>query len=421
MLKVIATGADRGELDNNARQIALYNAIFVGYPEANGIPKAEPLARPSLYDEKLAEFDKLITDPATPAKYNMVVTNHPSIPISKVSKKLIEGPVIVAVNTKAIRRDLEEKGYLPSLAVLGYKPSVCVFPDEAWLIKKQYYTTVANQGTEVKIWKYREAVVDPEFKIISDNFKSKFDKFFEIKSIADALDARANEDFVNNQSADGTYQSVESKLFSTLSPDLVIRIDILMAKVSGGNRATITLKCIDPFSSMEVINGQPMTRDSREDELNTTKASFMGAVDDIYPRIVDYFITRESNGAQGNLSVEIAGNLAGTLDFETPIQDKDKETNLARIIKTVLAKNVQKGKNDVVRHELDGLADKTRLAYKKVFIPIYYLDPDTETKEKNTFVNLGKAIQSKLKSVGISSTVISLGMGTVKVRITEKI
>lgn len=420
LLLVRTSGEDKNIIDENAKKIAIYNAIFVGYPEANGIPKAEPLAKSSLYDEKKVEFTKFIEDPSTPAKYGMKVTNHPSIPLSKVSKKLIEGPVIVSLNLKALRSDLEEKGYIKSTSQLGYKPAVTILPDEAWLVRKGYFTEVDNQGTIVKVWKYREAIIDSEFKIISDNFKSKYEKLFEIKSLSDALDNRSNQDLVNNQSADGIVQSVESKIASVLNADLFIKIDISNTQVNGMNRSTVTIKCTDTYILNDVINGQPTTKDSREDIQNTTKAAFLGAIDDVYPRIVDYFFERNDNGIQGVVNIEIAGSLAGEVDFETPVTINSEETTIKRAVKQVLAKQVQKDKQSMTRHELDGLSDKTRLAYKKVYLPIYFVDPDTDSKEKNSFNNLGKVIQDKLKTLGFTSDVISTGLGSVNVRITGK-
>lgn len=421
LLKVNSSGADKLELDNNAKRIAIYNAIFVGYPEANGIPKSEAMAKSALYDQKKAEFDVFITDPATPAKYNMVVNAHPSIPISKVSRKVMEGPVIVSLNIRTLRRDLEDKGYIQSVTQLGYKPSVSIVPDEAWLLRKGYYTEVENQGVKQKIWKFRDAIVDVEFKIVADNFKSKFEKFFEIKSIADVIDARGNQELLNSASTDGVVQSAESKLISALAADLLIRIDINNATVNGKSRSTVTLKCVDAFTNNEVINGTPVTKDSHEDMLLTTKASFLGAVDDIYPRITDYFIERNSNGIQGVVAVEISGSLQGELDFETVLLLGTNETNLSRVVKGVLNKAAVKDNQNMVKHEQDGLTDKTRLAFKKVFIPVYTLDPETDVREKNSFLNLGRMIQSKIKQCGYASSVLSQGLGAVVVKISGKL
>lgn len=421
LLKVPSSGVDKAELDVNAKKVAIYNAIFVGYPEANGIPKSEAMAKSSLYDQKKAEFDVFINDPATPAKYNMTVTNHPSIPISKVSRKLLEGPVIVSLNIRTLRRDLEDRGWVSSVAQLGYKPSVAIIPDESWLTKKNYFEAVENQGVATKIWKYREAIIDEEFKVISDNFKSKYEKFFEIKSIADVIDARNNQELLNNLSQDGIVQSPEAKLMTALSADLIIRIDITSSKVNGKNRSTVTLRCTDPFTNTDVINGSPVMKDSHEDAALTTKAAFLGASDDIYPRITDYFITRNSNGAQGVLSVEISGKLQGELDFESSLTVNNNETTLERVIKGVLNKGVVRDNQNSVRHEADGVSDKTRLSFKKVFIPIYIVDAESDVKEKNSFKNLGKSVQAKLKQCGLVSTVVSTGLGSVVIRITDRI
>lgn len=403
----------------NAMKQVAFSVIFVGYEAQGEIPAASPLADMGAFEDKKAMFEEYLNGPDM--RLHVIEAQvHPSIPVEKLSKKEYRGTFVVTVNFERMRKYLEDKKIIKAAAALGFKPSVAILPDKAWMDANNFVKNIDNQGVSTKVYDYKEAIKHPSIKITLDAFKAKFDNRFTIVPVQEVLEKIDLNQTVANQSNDAMMESVDAKIGNALSADLWIKVNLINDKDGIQNRASITLTGFDPYSMSDVINAKPIVLSSRDNEQKTTEAAFLGAADNIAPRILTYFTERVEDGMKGVTAFAISQNLKGDLTFDTKFSVDGKTMKLSSIIKNELGKREKKNKDGVSRREPGPITDATTLKFTSVYIPLFTEDEETGEKVKNNFDLLGQGIQDKLKKIGLECERVIRGLGDLTIRITGK-
>lgn len=295
------------------------------------------------------------------------------------------------------------------------KPQIMVFPSDNWMEDNGYVYTISNQGKTSYQLDYRKALLkDQEMKMcisaISDvlvgrNFPPKI-----LDEELKRLESSQAEDAVVT-SKDGEDIST-SQLYNVL---LQARSDIMIKLFYQikGNRAeryvTFALEGIDAYTSESIGSVSGNTEPSGGEDISTILATAVAAqIDPFVARLQKHFDDLLANGRKISLNVSTFNGWEYDLESE---DFGDDELNY--LIDDWVADNTQAN-----RYNLN-FSDDRKMTFESVRIPLYYTDSRGSQKAQDA-KRWANGLRKYLKELGISSKVITKGLGSVQIILGAK-
>ncbi len=427
LLTIKTQGESIDDCKENAKKQAVYVVIFQGYNTANNIPAAPSLTDLSTFNEKKAEFEDFFKDGGDYSQFTPRAELHPSIPASKIEKKLYEASVNVDVEIEKLRAYLEKAKLIKAANVSssGYKPNIVILPSDAWMKAHNYKTVKDNQGIPVDVFDYKNGILDGDMKNAIAAIKSKFENNFKIVNFTEKLNEIALAEAKNNALSASKQESPLDIYAKTLAADLWLKIDIEERDLNRGltKQLIFTLEAYDPFTGNNAFSGLPVNKETTGDNKSAlTTNALNGAADAIRPKFTDYFSKREAEGVEGRVVCSVAES-AGDLNFDSQLTVDGESLKLSEIFNALITNNTVLTKDGVGRMTEDGDQTPTLLKYKDVYIPVISEKMVMGKKQivSNSFQKMANIVASELeKKCGITCTQEPKGLGKVEIIITGK-
>lgn len=404
-----------------AKQQALFQLIFLGISVgANGYSGSQKIADMSDYKQKKTEFDSYITNDAV--KYISDASVYSKYPVNKIDKKTYEVYTLVTIQKLDLIKDLTGRKLVRSAAdivsSLGYKPSILIVPSDEWMTRKSFFKVVQSDVGKLKIYNYEDAIVElKEFKQISTKIKARYDDVFDIKELSSLMQNIATDKATNNMQNLKTQESELDLIARVVNANLWIKIDLVKESVNNGTQTQYSVSCngIDPYTGSSVINGDvhPLITngDNFSDLINGVVVK---AMDELSPRIFDYFLKRETSGINGSIEFKFSQELADQgISFNSDIEIEGDTYDMGEVITSMINKFS-------IERKLDGATDAYIRKYD-VHIPTKVEDKLSGKVVSNDFEKFSKKVKQQIeKEYGYKAQVISAGLGKVTVIFIEK-
>ncbi|MEJ6681460.1 MAG: DUF6175 family protein [Flavobacteriales bacterium] len=421
-IDITNTGSDINDCISKAKSQALFTIIFKGYGKTNQASASTALSDMAGYNQNL-DFYKgyLSSNTAGLAHVNKAQTNM-SKPGGKISKKVIKSTTTVYIMKTKLREDLEKQGFIKSAESiaesLGSKPSVLIVPSNRWMETAGFVSTEESDMGQVVSYDYQSALKSSKmasFGTLEGFLTATLDNTFRMQSLSSIMESIGTEMAENNMRDDVTQENSLDLLARTAQADLWIYIDAKQESLSGGQELqyTITLNALDPMINEMVINGLPQTvKTSGNNETRLLETTVNANIDNVRPKILDYFIKREENGLQGKITFLIGEDVG--INFEDEIDVDGDEYAFAEIIDAMVGKKAKK-------YTPKGRQTTTRRTYD------VWIDTKIENKlsgkvESNNFEKFGRKVKSEIKKLGsVKAIVETRGLGNVVVVFTEEL
>ena len=421
-IDITNTGSDINDCISKAKSQALFTIIFKGYGKTNQASASTALSDMAGYNQNL-DFYKgyLSSNTAGLAHVNKAQTNM-SKPGGKISKKVIKSTTTVYIMKTKLREDLEKQGFIKSAASiaesLGAKPSVLIVPSNRWMEFAGFKSTEETDMGPVDSYDYRAALTSSKlssFGTLEGFLTASLDNTFRMQSLSSIMESIATEMAENNMRDDVIQESSLDLLARTAQADLWIYVDAKQESVSGGQELqyTITLNVLDPMINEMVINGLPQTvKTSGDNKTRLLETTVNANIDNVRPKILDYFVKREEKGLQGKITFLIGEDVGITFEDEIDVDGDDYA--FAEIVDAMVGKKAKK-------YQPKGRQTETRRTYD------VWIDTKIENKlsgkvESNNFEKFGRKVKSQIKKLGaIKAKVETRGLGNVVVVFTEEL
>lgn len=155
-----------------AKKNAIHAVMFKGIAGNNlGCTTKDPLITNSTYDGNFTYFEDFFFNSSQFNKYATAPSGSAeSSETYKVKgKKNYRVTFIISVNVDELRKKLEFDNIIQKLGfaddVAGIKPSIMIFPSDAWMQENNYFNMVDNQGVQVFVPDYASALRDNKLNI----------------------------------------------------------------------------------------------------------------------------------------------------------------------------------------------------------------------------------------------------------------
>ena len=415
-VEVTCSGKTLAELTQKAEKLALYEYIFVGFPGASPITK---LAESAIYNQDKDFFISFINNKNEGLQFASGQQNKTKpaseVPDPNGKKKdvLLKATITVDLNIEEIRKMLEAKGKIKSMASISESMgviTVVVRPNDDWLKRLGLYTEEDNQGTVQIIRDYSKLSLNSDYNDIVQSIRVNLGQAFKIDDISAQLNA-ANDESLRDMLGDSELQeSSEDILARTLQADIYLEVAYQTEKISGGQQTqfSIAFSGIDPYTnSSSDMPGQTIRKVASGDNMKAMlDATLKTACDDFKSKAMAFLVKRDEKGLSGQVFFKMESGVS--LNFDSKITIDGDRLTFSELIDEAIEELATTG-------TAFGTQTSSRLAYN-VTIP-----SKTKNRKGTESPNNYKKFASKVEGYisdnlpDIEATVKVMGMGKVTV------
>ena len=330
-----------------ARKLALYNYIFIGY-DANGSASAiKKLTDKSVYEGSLDFFTDYINEEKNGLGYTEAIlnTSKPGGMVPGGKKKLVRVTITVTLKIDEIRKDLENKGKLKSMASISESLgpiTVVVKPNDYWLKRLGVYKEfIDNQGKKQIIKDYSQLSLHPEYTTIIQSIRTNLGDGFKVDDIGSQLANSNNEVMRNNLTGDSDLEETgEEMMARTIQADIILEVSFEKQVVSGGmeTELSISLTGIDPYTnSSSEMAGDLIRKSTSGDKFNNLLDTTLKSVcNDFMSKAQKFLVSRDEKGLPGKVIFKIPKNIKlsdGTpLLFSMKLKIENEKINFSELV-----------------------------------------------------------------------------------------
>lgn len=383
------------EAVSNAKKIALYNYIFVGFDDA-----VAKLAESSVYEQHKDFFISYINEESKGLRFIEAKINvsQPASEVKVDKKKFRKVTTTITVKAPEIIKDLEAQGKIKSMAditkILGSAPiKVIIRPTDEWLqdltdaTGTPYIAMKDNQGKRVPVKDYYRFGKDaPYFSDIKNSITRILGDGF---SVIDLAQASSN---ANASGARDLAREIDGGAVETSAADLVAKkekatifLDVLFkeAKIAGGTKKqfSLTISGVDAFTSLSTsMTGNTIRKETSSDDFNSLlDAALKVATNDFKDKALKFLVKRIEDGIPGKVEFRIGEGV--DMKFSSEVDYNDRPQPLDRLLLIRIKKMAKAGAPA-------GSSSPTMMNYD-VTIPARYYDQDLEEETNNDFDSFG--------------------------------
>ncbi len=414
-------GKDIKDCQQKARSQALYTIIFKGYPKTNNASATSKLAEMSVYQQNKDFFINYLTQNSAGLNWVNKFEQNFSKPGGKLDKKTIRTTTTVYINKAELRADLEKNGMIQSAKSiaesLGITPSIMIVPSNQWMKSAEFTKEVeSNIGTTTQ-YNYREAIDDKKmvlFRSIEGFLDPTFQGLgFRVQNITSVLNNISKENLANSLRSTGIQEDPMDLLAKTANADLWFHVDLVEEELVRNEKFQYQIKinAIDPLLGESVVAGKPQTiSTSGGNKLALIETTVNAVIDDMIPRVIEYFKERDEKGLQGKMIFMMGDGVS--VNFDDEINIDGDEYAFADVIDAMVSKNA-------INSSPDGNSP-TRRAYN-VMIPTKTQNKLSGKVEPYNYEKFARKVKSEVQKVGgLKAIVESHGLGKVYVIFTEE-
>lgn len=298
-----------------------------------------------------------------------------------------------------------------SITMMGQakKPTLMVFPSEAWCKANGFVKEVDNQGTKEIIPDIKAAVTtDMELTgVISKINNLMADRGFPLEDLQQTLKSMNNltaeERLIASKSGNGIAESDLDRIRRVAKADIILELEWSVVKTGPKSSVRYNLRGLDAYSNKQVAGAEGIGKGSFSADVPVLlEEAVQDHMDEFVARLQSHFDDILANGRE--ISIDIL-TFDGTIDLETEYDDKE----LVDVINDWLADNT-------IQHRYS-LIDNTesRATYRQVRMPMYRANGQAQAArdfvgELRKFLR-GEPynIQSKLVNQGLGRCSLILG------------
>ena len=263
------------------------------------------------------------------------------------------------------------------------KPSIMVFPDDAWMNENKFITASVGQGaSEGRKGSpdYKKAFREDRTKVLSLTTRAieKYftDNNFTINSLEDAIKeleqnqaASAESDIVTDQS---------TMILSAVNPDVKLEFSYSLANSGFGWTFIFSLSAKDVYTSTSIatIQSEPMTLASETDVLPSIQKVIKANFPELMLKLTNHWTNVANNGLQIKLRINLSNELVSgkNITFESRIgEDAVKLQEILTKWVSLNAKN---------KRYSPGAQTKNIINYNSISIPLETPDKSGKNNAK---------------------------------------
>jgi hypothetical protein len=285
-----------------------------------------------------------------------------------------------------------------------------VMPHDKWMTTNKFYTTIDNQGEMIKIFKYKDAILEnPELLqvitkvesllkdrgLITENMEQKLNSI--------ASDNAENAVLTSKVSKSSVSESSFDKLMKTAKADVLLKIDWTVTKTGPQNTISYTLAAYDAYTGETIGSGEGNSKPSFEASIPVLLSEAVNnKIDVLLARIQAHADDIAENGRRVKIVIKKRDSWSGDLEQEYGGKE------LKEILEDWMMSNSVKGSFET----------ETSSENIIVFIPrIPVFDPNGNGMSAQNFIRpLNKllkappySIENKLMEYGLGKAQLMLG------------
>jgi hypothetical protein len=336
-VEVTCSAKTLAELTQKAEKLALYEYIFIGFPGASPITK---LAESADYNESFMSFINNKNEGlqfATGQQNKTKPASEVPDPNGKKKDVLLKATITVDLNIEQIRKMLEAKGMVKSMASISQNMgviTVVVKPNDAWLKRLGSYTEEDNQGRIQIKRDYSKLSLNSDYNDIVQAIRTNLGEGFKIDDISAQLNA-ANDESLSDKMSDSELQESSDDITArTLQADIYLEVTYETQKISGGQQTQFSLAFtgVDPYtSSSSDMPGQTIRKEATGDNLKSMlDATLKTACDDFKSKALAFLVKRDEKGLGGKVIFKMDAGVA--LNFSSKIKVGEDRLTFSELI-----------------------------------------------------------------------------------------
>lgn len=303
------------------------------------------------------------------------------------------------------------------------KPTIMVVPSDRMCISKGYAMTFDNQGTEVKLPNYKQALqTDGELRLVISKMSGIMaDRGFPLKDLEQELkklEAEAAEtSMLTSKEGSGIKESPIDALKRVAKADIIMDLDFEIKAQGPRKYIVFTLNGLDAYTSKNIASasgtGNPSSAAAPELLLEEAVLSYM---DEFNGRLMAHFEDMFAKGREVSVRIKLFDGMDMDFDLETEFDYEGEYDMLSIFIEDWFADNCVEGRFSLT----DGSANQMR--FDQVRIPLYYERKGQQrAMDTRRWVNnLRKMLKDPAFNGGIDSKVYMRGLGEAWLIIGEK-
>jgi len=340
-VEVTCSGKTLAEVTQKAEKLALYEYIFIGFPGASPITK---LAESAVYNQDKDFFISFINNKneglqfASGSQNKTKPASEVPDPNGKKKDVLLKATITVDLNIEEVRKMLEAKGKIKSMASISQSMgviTVVVRPNDAWLQRLGGYKDDDNQGKNQIIRDYSKLTLSSDYNDIVQAIRTNLGQAFKIDDISAQLNAANDESLRDKLATDVELQeSPEDILARTLQADIYLEVNYETKPISGGQQTQFSLAFtgIDPYTnSSSDMPGQTIRKEASGDNMKAMlDATLKTACDDFKSKALAFLVKRDEKGLDGKVIFKVDAGVS--LNFNSKIKVGEDRLTFSELI-----------------------------------------------------------------------------------------
>jgi hypothetical protein len=291
------------------------------------------------------------------------------------------------------------------------KPTIMVVPSDVWCNKNGYMTTYDNQGTQVKVPNYKEALQsDADLLLVISKINELMqERGFPLKNLESSLKSLENqaaEDAVlTSKSGAEAAESPIDKLKQVAKADIWMQLTWTVNKTGPKKSVTFNLQGLDAYTDKQVAGASGTGQPSFTSELPVLlEEAVLSHIDNFNAQLQSHFDDMAANGREVALRIRVWDSFDGDLESEYD------GSELRDIIEDWMASNTVSGRFST--------ADATEkiMLFEQVRIPLYN-EKNRAIDTRGWAVGLQKMLRDKYQ---IEAKLMMKGLGQAQLVLGEK-
>jgi hypothetical protein len=291
------------------------------------------------------------------------------------------------------------------------KPTIMVVPSDVWCNKNGYMTTYDNQGTQVKVPNYKEALQsDADLLLVISKINELMqERGFPLKNLESSLKSLENqaaEDAVlTSKSGAEAAESPIDKLKQVAKADIWMQLTWTLNKTGPKKTVTFNLQGLDAYTDKQVAGASGTGQPSLASELPVLlEEAVLAHIDNFNAQLQSHFDDMAANGREVALRIRVWDSFDGDLESEYD------GTELRDIIEDWVAENTVSGRFST--------ADATEkiMLFEQVRVPLYN-EKNRALDTRGWAVGLQKMLRDKYQ---IEAKLMMKGLGQAQLVLGEK-
>ncbi|MDR2449579.1 MAG: DUF6175 family protein [Prevotellaceae bacterium] len=291
------------------------------------------------------------------------------------------------------------------------KPTIMVVPSDVWCNQNGYMTTYDNQGTQVKVPNYKEALQsDADLLLVISKINELMqERGFPLKNLESSLktlENQAAEDAVlTSKSGAEVAESPIDKLKQVAKADIWMQLTWTVSKTGPKKTVTFILQGLDAYTDKQVAGASGAGQPSFSSEVPVLLVeAVLAHIDNFNAQLQSHFDDMAANGREVALRIRVWDSFDGDLESEYD------GSELRDIIEDWVAGNTVNQ-----RFSTTDATEKIML-FEQVRIPLYN-DKNRALDTRGWAVGLQRMLRDKYQ---IEAKLMMKGLGQAQLVLGEK-